>query len=300
VQAAGFLFRQRRRAAWIKPAADWARAALSRLFLMPKIGRPIRDSARLLEHLPRLIAWLRATGEFELEGTRLKNWLKFLETLRPAQANHWIEVACGLFAWFEHEAAAMLGHYTRGVEKFIEGEYSKRGCREDQLFCSRPAIEYHLGAVTAEVMNRGLRAEFERRPKKAVLVPACMRGEKAIDCRARVSGVDITCTACDPECAVNRITRRLRKLGAKVYIVPHSTGFSRWLERWQREPDTGVAAVACLLNIVPGGYEMRTRGISSQCVPLDYPGCGKHWREKGISTAVNEERLVQIVAAAGR
>jgi hypothetical protein len=88
----------------------------------------------------------------------------------------------------------------------------------------------------------------------------------------------------------------MRGLGAKVYLVPHSTGFSRWLERWQRQPDTGVAAVACLLNILPGGYEMRARGIASQCVPLDYPGCAKHWRRKAIATGLNEDRLVQIVA----
>jgi hypothetical protein len=93
------------------------------------------------------------------------------------------------------------------------------------------------------------------------------------------------------------MTRRMRSLGAKVYLVPHSTGFSRWLDRWQREPDTGVVAVACLLNILPGGYEMRARQIPSQCVPLDFPGCHKHWRSKAIATSLNEERLVQIVAS---
>jgi hypothetical protein len=77
--------------------------------------------------------------------------------------------------------------------------------------------------------------------------------------------------------------------------MPHTTGFSRWLDRWQREPEVGVAAVACLLNILPGGYAMRARRISAQCVPLDYPGCRKHWNSEGILTGVNEERLVRIV-----
>jgi hypothetical protein len=95
---------------------------------------------------------------------------------------------------------------------------------------------------------------------------------------------------------VNQLTQHLRGTGAKVYLVPHSTGFSRWLERWQKEPDTGVVAVACLLNILPGGYEMRARGIASQCIPLDYPGCKKHWSGKGIPTRFNEERLIQILA----
>jgi len=81
----------------------------------------------------------------------------------------------------------------------------------------------------------------------------------------------------------------------KVYLVPHSSGFSRWLDRWQRDKGIGVTAVACMLNILEGGYEMRARGIPSQCLPLDYPGCRKHWDRKGISTALNEERLAQLV-----
>ena len=79
-------------------------------------------------------------------------------------------------------------------------------------------------------------------------------------------------------------------------MVPHSSGFSRWLARWQEDPKVGVAAVACMMNILAGGYEMRARRIASQCVPLDYPGCQKHWTRDGVPTSVNEERLVRIVS----
>jgi hypothetical protein len=205
-------------------------------------------------------------------------------------------MATVLFAWFEREADRELAGYTRGVRGFLEGEYRRRGCREDQLFCGKEPVEYQLSMVAAEVMNRGLRPDFERTQNRVVLVPACMRGQYASECKARTSGVDISCTACDPACAVNRVTRRIRRTGAKVYLVPHSTGFSRWLERWQGKPEVGVIAVACVLNILPGGYEMRARGIASQCVPLDHPGCRKHWSRDGIPTDLNEELLVQIVA----
>jgi hypothetical protein len=40
---------------------------------------------------------------------------------------------------------------------------------------------------------------------------------------------------------------------------------------------------------------MRARGIASQCILLDYPGCRKHWRREGIATGLNEDRLVNIV-----
>lgn len=294
---------------WAKPPVDRVRGFLFKAFLAVK---PTTESgidpspyeapegAQLLQRLPSLIRWLRATGDLAQEATRVANWRNYLDTLEFWGAARWLEVAGELFSSFELNAAGALGVYTGGVKKYLATEYSQGGCREDQIFCGRTQAEYHLNMVAAEVMNEGLKQAFERAPEKVVLVPTCMRGAQADTCRARVNGVDMTCTACDPECAVNRITRRMRNLGTSVYLVPHTSGFSRWLDRWQREPGVGVIAVACLLNILPGGYEIRARRIASQCVPLDYPGCRKHWDREGIPTAVNEDRLVQILASIPR
>jgi len=295
VQLTRELFELRRSSSLLKPVADLLRALMTRSFLMSRIGRKTTGEMPLADGLPRLIEWLHATGEFEQEAVRLHNWRSFLDTLSQQEATHWIETATELFDWFKIEADKALGAYTRGISDFLAGEYAWRGCREDQIFCGKDPAEYHLCMVAAEVMNRGLRAEFERTPLQVVLVPTCLRGAHADTCRAVFSGVDISCAACDPDCTVNRITQQMRDLGAMVYLVPHATGFSRWLERWQRTPEYGVTAVACLLNILPGGYEMRARGIASQCVPLDYPGCQKHWRSQGISTSLNEDQLVRIV-----
>ncbi len=293
-----------------KTVADWLRARLSRHFFLPSIlssrecqpltrsdlehpgaGSP---SARLLD----LIRWLKSTGEYEEEALRLSNWRDYLATLTAENAVHCMSAAVESFDDFASEAASRLGTFTAGVNRFLSGEYARRSCREDQIFCGRPPVEYHLNMLAAEVMNRGLQGEFERTTSKVVLVPVCMRGARTATCQARLQEVDVECMACDPECTVNRITQRMRKLDARVYLVPHSTGFSRWLARWESEPGVGVTAVACMLNILPGGYEMRSRGIASQCVPLDYPGCKKHWDQGGLPTAVNEDRLVQIIAGA--
>jgi hypothetical protein len=48
------------------------------------------------------------------------------------------------------------------------------------------------------------------------------------------------CMGCDAECSVHRASSRMRDQGVRVSMVPHATGFSHSLERWQREP--GVAA----------------------------------------------------------
>lgn len=295
VRLARNLFTLRRKSSWIKPATDLARAVLTRHFLMPRSDRKPTPPRASLDRLPRLVEWMQATGEYEQEADRLENWRRFLALLPRAEAGQVVAEAEETFHWFQREAARALGSYTRGVPAFLAGPYARRGCREDQIFCGRQPVEYHLSMVAAEVMNRGLREEFDRKQHRVVLVPTCMRGAHAAGCRARTSGMDTVCTACDPECAVNQVTRRMRSLGAKVCLIPHSTGFSHWLERWQRAPEFGVVAVACMLNILPGGFEMRARGIASQCVPLDYPGCHKHWSAMGIPTGLNEDRLAQLV-----
>ena len=289
------LFHLRRNAPPLKPIADLLRAALTRAYLVPRIGRGPLLGPPSPDLLTRLIAWLHATGEFEQEATRLANWQSFLCTLPAAQAAQVLETAVAFFRWFRIAAGQKLGSYTRGVPAFLAGPYAHRGCREDQIFCGRQPVEYHLGMVAAEIMNHGLLDDFETKPRRAVLVPTCMRGAKAADCRAHISGLDMVCTACDPDCAVNQVTCRMRSLGARVYLISHSTGFSRWLKRWEGIPDFGVVAVACMLNMLPGGYEMRARGIASQCVPLDYPGCRKHWSQRGIPTRLNQDRLAELV-----
>ena len=306
----------RRRSQALKPLADFFRAGLFQLFMRRKMrgphgqvvvhgvemhhGEPVpgpQPAVAGSEYagLPRLIEWLQATGEFDQEWRRMDNWRSYWSTLPLEQAATWASVAVELFDWFTGAAGEALGEYTAGVMHFLENTYAMRFWREDQIFCGRLPVEYHMGMVAAEVMNEGLRQDFHSRPRKVLLVPGCLRGVRAQTCKAVENGLDMTCMNCEPDCAIGRITRRMRTEGIEVYVIPHSSGFSRWLERWESDPKVGVAAVACMMNILAGGYEMRARGIASQCVPLDFPGCEKHWRDEPVATGVNEDRLVQIV-----
>lgn len=293
------LFRLRNKLVWIKPPADLGRAILIRYFLAPYKCSAAKPGALTPRRFSLLIRWMEATGEFEQVVLRLKKWRSFLDPMSRDDRESRLRASIEIAEWFEAAASEALGKYTPGVEQFLSGEYARRGLREDRIFCGSRVVEYHLAMVASEIMNRELRPGFAKTARRVVLLPACMRRKSASECHARVSGVDISCAACDSGCAINRITRKMREQNVVVYIVPHSTGFSRWLERWQSEPDTGVLAAACMLNILPGGYEMQSRHIASQCVPLDYPGCAKHWRKTALSTRLNEERLVRITANQG-
>ncbi|MGC1422996.1 MAG: DUF116 domain-containing protein, partial [Terracidiphilus sp.] len=295
VEVARELAVARERSFKAKPVVEWVRAGLARYSLAPRAGKSGKRYSAV-ERMARLADWLQSTGEFKEEARRLNNWQSYMAALSPQKATYWLRSSIELFQEFERQADRILGAYTRGVASFVNREHSRLRWREDLLMCGKPAVEYHLNMFAAEVMNRGLREDFARTAQKILLVPACMRGWHSGNCKANIDGVDISCTACDPECSVNRITRQMREHGIAVYIVPHSTGFSRWLARWQHT-GAGVTAVACALNILPGGFEMRERGIAAQCLPLDFPGCRKHWDANGFPTGVNEARLVQIATA---
>jgi hypothetical protein len=281
------------------PLIDWARAGLARYSLALDIGRKPKKRAEAVERLVRITEWLQSTGEFRHEARRLNNWRSYFANLSAPKATDWLRAAVELFQEFERQAERALGAYTRGVAPYLAREHEHLRWREDLLTCGKPSVEYHLNMVAAEVMNRGLREDYAHTSQRILLVPACMRRWQSRDCKAHIDGVDMTCAACDPDCAVNRLTLTMREHGIPVYIVPHSSGFSRWLERWQHT-GAGVTAVACVLNILPGGLEMRDRGIAAQCLPLDFPGCRKHWDRLGFPTAVNEKRLVQIATADAR
>ncbi len=294
VSLARWLLKLRGRYPHARLLADWFRAPLTRFFLIPGINERRPSPSHPLARLPRLIAWLKATGEFTHEAARIENWRQFLRHLPVADSEKHLNTAMELGRWFEQEAQSALGTYTQGTTKFLAETYRHRGCREDQIFCGRSAVEYHLNMVAGEIMSRGLRRDFERQPRRIALVPTCMRSPEGKHCRARSTPKGMICTGCSPSCAVHQLTRKMKGLRAAVYLIPHATGFSRWLQIWQNETGQGVTAAACLLNIASGGLEMRARGIASQCIPLDFPGCRKHWSTKGCPTALNQDRLVQL------
>ena len=177
---------------------------------------------------------------------------------------------------FRRAAAGRLGRYTGGAARFISGVSVRNRNRENRLFCGRSETEYHLHMFAAEVLNRDFRCEFSAAGKKIVLLPACMARPGIGRCMAEAQDGALSCTGCSRECTVNILTRALTPCHVGISIIPHSSGFSRFLRRW-KGTGAGLIGVACVLNLLRGGYEMRRLGIPAQCVFLDYSGCAKHW-----------------------
>lgn len=273
-----------------KGVIDFFRGIFGTAFLLKK--RQQKEIAFSMEHFRQLIHWLKASGEFTYEAERIETWEEFMTCLPKRKAEKLLMRASTIGHWFKDESNHVIGKYTSHVNAFIQKNDEKMKWQEHRLFCTRSRVEYHLNMVGAEIMNRAFRENFLKTKEKRVLLPICMRAQSEA-CKAHKSQEGYRCTGCTEECSVRHITLMGRQHGFKVFIIPHaSTAFSKLTGN---DGQIGIVGIACVLNLVSGGYKAKALGFEPQCVLLDYCGCKKHWHEHGLTTSINLEGLKRIL-----
>jgi hypothetical protein len=87
------------------------------------------------------------------------------------------------------------------------------------------------------------------------------------------------------------------KYGFGVAIITHESSFnSKGIG--QTDGRLGVVGIACVLNLIAGGWKAKALGLPAQCVLLDYCGCKNHWHDEGFPTDINLHVLGQILGIA--
>lgn len=286
------LYKYRSRYKSIKPALDKVRGILSTLFLNNRLVSHKVDSSAKLRHF---ILWMDATGEFSEESARLKSWQDYLKSLPHIKQVEIFYNTNEEALNFEIVAKASLGAYTENVKLFREKHLDEHKFKENFIFCGRFEVEYHLNMFGAEILNRALKPGFNKTSKKVILLPTCMSNPIDGKCKARLKGSKLVCTGCSPECSINVKRWEYSSRDTEVVLIPHSSEFTRFLKYWKNQETVGLIGVACVLNLLKGGYEMQKLNIPSQCVFLDYCGCKKHWHKNGIPTDINGEQLQKVV-----
>ena len=242
----------------------------------------------------KLLAYLKAAGDFNQELRRLEVWKGFLETKTPEIASEYLANAFLFADWFEYKSKVVLGQYTANVNEFLAEKYHEHLFQEDLIFCGRKEVEYHLNMVGAEIMNRAFRKKFEKRPRKALILPGCMKFSAEEKCRAQDTNLGLKCTGCSKSCNVNELTKMGDEYGFEVYIVPHeSSAFSKSTNKDRDE--LGIIGVACVSNLISGGWKAVSLGIPAKCVLLDYSSCKNHWDEEGFPTSINLDQLMKLL-----
>lgn len=132
--------------------------------------------------------------------------------------------------------------------------------------------------VGAEILNRAFREDFIKTKVKIVLLPACMRFHTSKICKAIHTKNGYLCTNCTSMCNVSRISKMGRQSIFQVYIIPYeSDAFSKVSPLKDK---VGIVGVACVLNLLEGGWKAKSLNFIPQCVVLDYCGCRNHWHHK--------------------
>lgn len=239
----------------------------------------------------QLIAWLRANGE-QNRARRLEQWEAFMATLNRPRAQQVLLRCQALAADFAERSLLELGKYTEGVARFLSREAPSYRFRYDAAFVSRSRLEYHLGMLGTEILNRSYRQRFLEARRKVVIVPPCMRAKPDGECQAIESPLGARCQACTPSCRVHQVTRLGEKHGFEVFIIPdelHVFGSGIGPE------GLGLVGVSCALTNWSGGWEAEALSVPAQGLLLDYVGCRYHWDRHGIPTDTNMRALQALL-----
>lgn len=280
-----------------KPGIDALRGILGTLFLNSENSdQGIASFHMPLEKLAQLLKWLEATGEFQQDVQRFSLWYNYFSLLPPETVVSHLTSVLALALWFTEHSLEALGCFTVHVESFLHDIHPSYRWREDRIFCGRERVEYHLNMVGAEMMNRAFRPRFLHTESKELLLPACMRAHPAKECQACVTADGTRCSSCTPGCNVHALTQLGSQWGFGVCLIDHESSLNASLmARWANQQTTGVIGVACVLNLLGGGWKLRAAGIPAQCILLDYCGCKNHWHPEGVTTELNTAQLKQVL-----
>lgn len=244
--------------------------------------------------IERLLTWLAADGETSKQQ-RLAEWHAWSrsQVTNPGPSNSLHNRCIQLADVFAASSLEALGKYTENVEHFLAREAPGYRGRYDARLVTRTRLEYHLGMLGTEILNRAYRERFLATKRKVVILPPCMCAP-AKTCRAIETPLGAQCQACTPGCRVHQVSKLGEKLGFAVTIIPDDI---KVFDARQGTGPIGLVGVSCALTNWNGGWEAGALGIPAQGLLLDYVGCKYHWDRKGIPTDTNLKRLQELLGA---
>ncbi|MBN2385382.1 MAG: DUF116 domain-containing protein [Anaerolineales bacterium] len=286
---------------------DWGERALGgmvdlqerwpRLEAFIKLGRGlVYRLARLSRwqvresRMQALRTWLTAVGEAG-QARRLGEWHDFF---READCEgEALERCRSLADAFADFSLPVLGQYTGRVETYLAEEAPRHRWRYDAALLERTRLEYHLGMLGSEILNRQYRRDFLAAERRVVILPPCMRARLDGGCEAVATSLGMQCAACTPNCRIHQVTKLGEKHGFAVFIIPDELRVFGAGGGPGQIP--GVVGVSCVLTNWTGGWDTEQIGIPAQGVLLDYVGCSYHWDERGFPTDINLRKLMEVL-----
>jgi hypothetical protein len=242
------------------------------------------------DRIEMLLAWLAADGE-TVKQERFGEWHAWFQSQGREFTRSAISQCTLLADDFAKTSQDALGKYTENVERFLAEEAPGYRHRYDVRIVTRTRLEYHLGMLGTEILNRAYRELFLATKRKMVILPPCMRTPDEV-CKAIETPFGAKCQACTPTCRVHQITKLGEKRGFGVTMIPDDM---KVFNSGNSASSTGLLGISCVLTNWNGGWDAGAIGIPCQGLLLDYVGCKYHWDKNGIPTDTNLKRLQEIL-----
>lgn len=239
-----------------------------------------------------LVIWMAATGDFKEEVYRLKVWISFLENRDKEYHNNFIKETISTAQIMENICEETLEIYIKPLEKFLKNAPQRYKNREDLIYCSKGKMQYYFNSICAEIMNEVYKEKFAMCKNKKIFAPACMRQVKK-KCSAVKSDFGYVCRQCNSSCNINSLNKLVEKRNIEVCIIPHETIIDTL--HIEDKNKIGIIGIACITNLMSGGWKALRLGFIPQCVILDYCGCNKHWLDQGEMTSINNSYLLNLI-----
>jgi hypothetical protein len=237
-----------------------------------------------------LISWLKANGE-TIKAERFTQWYEYFQNSSNLSVQDAERICLALADDFDRDSQQTLGKYTEMVEQFLMTTVPRHRWKYDASLVSKTRLEYHLGMLGNEILNRIYRQRFLSTERKVVIVPPCMSAP-AIKCKASETYLGAKCNACTDSCRVNQITKLGEKHGFDVFIIPDDV---KVFNTGKGMGKIGVVGISCALTNWNGGWETEKLDIPAQGILLDYVGCKFHWDKDGFPTDTNFNRIQTVL-----
>ena len=229
-----------------------------------------------------VIRWMEAVGDFQEELKRIKGWYLFLESEDDEFVEEFLIYCEEIAKWVCSVCENKFSNYLTNVDNYLNSYKETHKEKEDIIFCGKSKNQYYLNIIGAEIMNEVYKDRFVSCKEKKVYLPTCMRKNKE-SCKSIKTAGGFKCRKCNKGCSIRTITLIGESKGFDSMIISHQA--SVFDIRGKNE--IGVVGIACILNLLSGGWKAIRNGFIPQCVVLEYCGCEQHWCEKDIPTEIN-------------
>lgn len=232
--------------------------------------------------------FMQESGEFKEEIYRFQNWLDFFAGYEEMGWKELWSSVCTLIETVDKLGDCYLQKYLLHLPNYLEANKTAWNNRTDAGLILRDKSCYYINMIAAQMLNACYKEDFSFCDKVYIFLPGCM-AEKMDKCQAKESKEGYICASCSQACQINSLSKQ----HSGVRIVYHGSQMEK--KKVNKNEKIGVIGVACILNLISGGWKARRLGYIPQCVILNECGCNIHWDEKGRITSLDEKELQRLL-----